>query len=70
MTDVEYNVILDRLKISQRRLSRLLGCDKATTNRWAQGLAPIPGAVHLLLVILDTTDLTIDDLERILAEEA
>lgn len=56
------------LGITQRRLARLLSCDNVTVNRWAQGVAPVPIAVTILLTIAMRTDLTIQAIEDLMAE--
>ena len=51
MTPTAFADTLTSLSISQRRLGRLLGVDKNTTNRWATGACAIPQPVALLLRI-------------------
>ena len=41
--------MLKRLDLSQRQLAFRLGVTVTTTNRWANGRAPIPESVALLL---------------------
>jgi hypothetical protein len=49
MSPAEFRIALKGAGLTQRRLSRILDCDKATVLRWAQGEVPVPVAVQLLL---------------------
>lgn len=49
MTATQFRAALKRLRLSQRRLARLVQVDVTTVNRWARGRGPIPESVRLLL---------------------
>lgn len=66
MSADEFRAALEQLGVSQIRWARLVGAEKGTVNRWANGLSQVPGSVHVLLAILLETDLTIEDLEQIM----
>ena len=44
---------LKRHAISQRQFALMIDTDYSAVNRWATGKAAIPGAVRLLLILLD-----------------
>lgn len=69
MSADEFRAALEALGITQMRLVRLLRSNKGTVNRWAQDSVEVPTAVAILLVVLLRTDLTIDDVEDMMAEE-
>lgn len=45
----EFREALSTLEVSQRELARTLRVYPTTVNRWANDLAPIPGAVEAYL---------------------
>jgi hypothetical protein len=49
MTAEEFRTALAALGMSQARLSRITGHDKATVHRWAASHLPVPRTVELLL---------------------
>lgn len=61
----DYRETLARLGLSQARLGRLLELDKNTANRWAMGSVPVPKAVALLLLLMASGEVTIDELEAL-----
>jgi len=65
MTAKHYRETLEAIGLSQARLGRLLSLDKATPNRWAQGTAPVPQAVALLLMLVASGRVTLDELEAL-----
>lgn len=65
MTPKAYRETLASLGLSQARLGRLLRADKATPNRWATGAVAVPRAVELLLLLLASGRVTLDEIEAL-----
>lgn len=65
MTPTDYRATLKAAGLSQARLSRLLDVDKGTPNRWAMGSRAVPRAVALLLILLASGRVTVDELEAL-----
>lgn len=65
MTPDDFRASLKAAGLSQARLGRLLDLDKATPNRWAMGSASVPVAVAMLLKLLASGRVTVDELEAL-----
>lgn len=64
METVNFIGALNRLKLSQEHLRRILELDKSTVSRWATGDSRVPTAVAYLLTACINGKLTVADLER------
>ena len=62
MTGDHFREVLIALGLTQTQIARLFEVATTTVWRWAEGTARIPVAVTLVLLILQHTDLTYDDL--------
>lgn len=49
MSPNDYRAALAAIGLTQARLARILGSDKATTNRWSTGFRRVPRSIELLL---------------------
>lgn len=63
MTANQFRTAIDRLGLSQVGAARLFGADPRTGRRWALGERPVPGCVAILLRLLVTGKITIEDVK-------
>lgn len=63
VTPSDYRTTLAGLGISQARLGRLLKVNKDTPTNWGQGRTDVPQSVALLLRLLASGVVTIEQLE-------
>lgn len=64
-----FNATIARIGVAQARLARLLGYVPTTVYRWSTGELAVPRIVQLVLTLLDSTNLTVEDLEQLLAAD-
>ncbi len=65
MTAAQFRAVLDYLELSQFGVGRLLGVGERTPRRWASGDSPIPEAAVIILRLLVTSKVTIEDIDEV-----
>lgn len=63
MTATQFRNTLDKLGLSQLAAARLLQVDGRTARRWVSGERSIPSDVAILLRLLTTKKITVEDIE-------
>lgn len=64
MTAAQFRTTLDRIGLSQVAASKLLQVNDRTVRTWALDQSPIPHAVAILLRLLASGAISLDDVEK------
>jgi NAD-dependent oxidoreductase involved in siderophore biosynthesis len=65
MTPAEFRIVLDRLGLTQRGLSRLFEINERTVRSWASGRIEIPAPIRIFLRFLVRADVTPEELHEL-----
>jgi hypothetical protein len=65
MTPKQFQAAIDRLGLSQVRAAKLFGADPRTARRWALGERDVPECVAIVLRLLLSGKITIEDVEGV-----
>ncbi len=65
MSPATFRATLKGLHISQARLARLLDLNKQTPTRWMNEEHPVPREVEIIVLLLASGRVTIDELEAL-----